>query len=270
MRYAICNETFEDWEFEKICDFASKIGYNGLEIAPFTLAKSVEEISSARRSALRRCIEKAGLETVGLHWLLTSPAGLYINHPEETVRERTIGYLKSLVHFCADLGGELLIFGSPKQRSVYPGLEKETAWKYAIEGFQACMKDAESRDVTLAIEPLAPSLTDVVTSAQEGLRMVQEVGHPNFRLHLDVYSMCSELQPIEDIIRSHAGLLAHFHANDSNLRGPGFGEVDYEPIARAIKDIGYNGYISVEVFDYKPDPETIAVKSLEFLRRFFD
>ena len=70
------------------------------------------------------------------------------------------------------------------------------------------------------------------------------------------------------MIRANAEWMVHFHANDANLRGPGFGDTDYAPIAQALKDIGYDGYVSVEVFDYKPDPETIATKSLEYLRNY--
>jgi sugar phosphate isomerase/epimerase len=269
VKYAICNETFQGWDFERTCDYIARTGYDGIEIAPFTLAKSVEDISSSRRSELRKYIERAGLETVGLHWLLAGPDGLHINHPDKSIRDETVAYLKALIHFCADLGGKLLIFGSPKQRSVHPDVSRDLAWQYTVDGFQTCMNDAADRAVTLAIEPLAPIETNFLNTAQEGVKMIQEINHPNFRLHLDVKAMSSEEQPVDTLIRANANWLAHFHANDANLRGPGFGDVDYEPIAAALKDAGYSGYLSVEVFDYKPDPETIATKSLEYLKRFF-
>ena len=86
---------------------------------------------------------------------------------------------------------------------------------------------------------------------------------------LDVKAMCSEARPIPQIIRESRGEFAYFHANDRNLKGPGFGDVDFKPIAAALKEAGYGGYVSVEVFKFEEGAETIATKSLEYLQRVF-
>ena len=100
--------------------------------------------------------------------------------------------------------------------------------------------------------------------------MVREIEHPNFKIHLDVKAMCSESQPVSDIIRSvKSEDIGHFHVNDENLYGPGMGKIDYGPIAAAIKEIGWDKWLSVEVFKYDPDPETIARESIEYLRSFW-
>jgi len=268
MKFAICNETFEGWEFGKVCDYVAGTGYDGLEIAPFTISPSVEDVSVEQRDTMRSCLENAGLEMVGLHWLLASPEGLYINHPSADIRAKTVDYLNSLIHFCADLGGKLLVFGSPKQRDLHPDIDRNTAFQYTVDGFRSAMESAAKRGVTIAFEPLAPAETNFINTASETVELIKKVDHPNFRLHLDVKAMCSESQPVDEIIRKNAEWMAHFHANDANLRGPGFGDVDYAPIAQALKDVGYDGYVSVEVFNYDPDPETIATQSLEYLKRF--
>ena len=107
---------------------------------------------------------------------------------------------------------------------------------------------------------------DFVNTAAEGVELLDRLGHPNFRLHLDVKAMSTEAEPAPDLIRRHAAHTAHFHANDPNRRGPGFGDTDFVPIFRALKESGYDGWVSVEVFDYTPDPETIARESLRYMR----
>ena len=82
--------------------------------------------------------------------------------------------------------------------------------------------------------------------------------------------MSDEPEPIPDIIRASAADMVHFHANDPNLRGPGMGSVPYEPIVKALADTGYDGWISVEVFDYTPDADTIADLSLSYLHEVFE
>jgi sugar phosphate isomerase/epimerase len=93
------------------------------------------------------------------------------------------------------------------------------------------------------------------------------VNHSNFVLHLDVKAMSSEPTPVTELIARHASRAGHFHANDANLRGPGFGETDFVPIFRSLRDAGYDRWVSVEVFDYKPDPETIARQSIEYMTK---
>lgn len=121
-RYAICNETFLDWPLAKACDAAAAAGYGGIEIAPFTLAPLATDLSAAARSEIRRTIARAGLDCVGLHWLLAKTEGFHVAHPEADVRRRTVDYLAELVRLCHDLGGRILVFGSPTQRSLLPGV----------------------------------------------------------------------------------------------------------------------------------------------------
>lgn len=269
MKFAICNEMFEEWPWERVCEVAAQVGYDGIEVAPFTLAESVNDLLPDWRARLRQQAEDAGLEVVGLHWLLVSPKGLYINHPDADVRARTAQYLADLVDFCADLGGRIMVLGSPKQRNVAEGLTFEQAWDLIKDTLGAALERAAARGVTICPEALSPQETNFINTAAEARRFVEDVAHPNLRMMLDVKAMSSEGRPIPDIIRDHGDLLAHVHANDANMRGPGFGDTDFRPIAEALRDVGYDGFISVEVFDFKPDPETIASRSLAYLKETF-
>ncbi len=266
-KYSICNETFGDWPFERVCEFSAKCGYTGVEIAPFTISNFVTDVTAKRRAELRRQAQQAGLEIVGLHWLLAKTTGFHLTSADAEVRRKTAKYLGELARFCADLGGKLLIFGSPKQRDLVPGMSKEQGMKYAAEVFRAAMPAMEKTGVTLAIEPLAPAETNFITTAADGVKLIELVDSPRCRLILDCKAMSSESTPIPELIRANRKWLVHFHANDPNLRGPGFGKLDFVPILRALREIDYRGWISVEVFDYTPGPERLARESIEYLRK---
>jgi sugar phosphate isomerase/epimerase len=246
----------------------AQLGYDGVEVAPFTLADRASEISEQRRRDLRNAALRAGVPVVGLHWLLVKPEGLYVTTPDDAVRNRTADYFVDLVRLCADLGGNLMVIGSPKQRNLLPGVTRERAMGYAKQVFEHALPEAVRCGVTMAIEPLTPRETDFINTAADGIELIQAVNHPNFRLHLDVKAMTgSETRPLPDVIRSSAKYLHHFHANDSNLLGPGMGEIDHRPIMKALKEIDYRGYVSVEVFDYRPGAENIARASLRYLNQ---
>jgi len=267
LRFAICNELFEGWPWERVCEYASSLGYEGLEVAPFTLADSAEQVSPQRRAELRRSAESRGVEVLGLHWLLVKPPGLYITHPDVSVRRRTADYFRRLVALCADLGGTVMVIGSPKQRNLIPGVSKEQAIHYAKEVFQPSLDPAAKRGVMLAFEPLGPAETDFVNTVTDAIDLVKQINHPAFRLNLDVKAMSSEPRPIADVIRSAKGYVAHVQVNDPNLLGPGMGDVKYEPIVAALREIGYDGWLSVEAFDFKAGAERIARESIDYLKR---
>ncbi|HEX5499556.1 MAG TPA: sugar phosphate isomerase/epimerase family protein [Thermomicrobiales bacterium] len=266
MKYAICNETFLDWPFDKAFAFARECGYKGVEIAPFTINPDARKISAERRGEVRRQAEAAGLDVVGLHWLLAKTEGLYLTTRDAAVRRATADYVEELGRLCRDLGGSILVFGSPLQRNLPPGVSHDEGLKYAAEVFQSAMPALEGLDVTLAIEPLGPAEGDFLLTAADGVKLVEMVGSPHCRLHLDCKAMSSEATPIPEIIRRCAPWLVHFHANDANKLGPGFGELDFVPIFETLGEIDYRGWVSVEVFDYSPGVERLARESIEYMQ----
>jgi sugar phosphate isomerase/epimerase len=266
MRYAICNETFESWDHARVCRFVAGLGYTGLEVAPFTLAPRITDVPADRRQALRRQAEDCGLRIIGLHWLLAKTEGLHVTSPDEAVRRRTADYLVELARCCRDLGGDLMVFGSPAQRRVPAGATRAQAADFAVDTFRRAAPGIADFGVKLCLEPLAPPEADFINTCAQAVEILERIDHPNFILHLDVKAMSSEVMPVPELIRRHAARTGHFHANDPNKRGPGFGEVDFVPIFRVLIESGYRGWVSVEVFDYSPDPETIARESLRYMR----
>lgn len=265
-RFCVCNELFGDWPMEKAVTLAAECGYRGIEIAPFTIDPDVRRIGQPARQNVRRQTEQAGLTVVGLHWLLAKTTGFHLTSPDAEMRRRTADYLGDLACCCADMGGRLLIFGSPKQRNLLPGVTKADAMRYAAEVIQRAIPVLEKTAVTLALEPLSPRTTDFLTTAAEAAALAKQVASPRCRLHLDCLAMSTERQPIPALLRQHRDLV-HFHANDANQQGPGFGKLDFVPILRALKEIEYQGWISVEVFDYSPGRERLARESIAYLRK---
>lgn len=266
MRYAICNELFEGWDYRRVVEFVAATGYDGLEIAPFTFGETVEAITAEQRREIRRIAADRGIALTGLHWLLVKPEGLHLLHPDEPVRQRTVDHLRRLIDFCADIGGEVMVFGSPNQRSVPPGVDPAEGWRRGRDGFAACGPAAAARGVTLCLEALPADLTNFLTTNAEVIEMVRAVDHPHVRMMVDVKSMCAESIPIPENIRACRGWFRHVHANDANLQGPGFGAVDFRPILQTLKDVDYQGFVSVEVFDFTPGPEETARRSLQYLK----
>ena len=269
MKFAICNEIFQGWKLEETFAHAAKTGYDAVEIAPFTVAKSVTDISAKERRRIRDAAMGAGIAISGIHWVLAQTEGLHLTHPDASVREKTSGYLCDLVDFCADLGGRIMVFGSPKQRNIQNGVTPRDAWVSATAVFREPVVRAGNRAVTICLEPLSSAETNFINTAAEAIQFVQQFDSPHFKILLDVKAMCAESKPIPQIIRDSWPHFAYFHANDKNLKGPGFGNIDFKPIAAALKEVGYDGCVSVEVFNFDEGPETIATKSLEYLKRIF-
>ena len=267
MKFGICNETFQDWPFEKAFAMARECGYTGIEFAPFTMDKNACDITAEMRATARRQAENEGLEVIGLHWLLAFTEGYYLTSPDADVRTKTARYLAELARLCRDLGGDILVLGSPVQRNLLEGVSHERAMEYAADVLRQATPAFDDHGVTLAVEPLGPQEGDFLLTAASGIELVKMVDSPRVRLHLDVKAMSSESTPIDEIIRRSAEYVVHFHANDANKRGPGMGEIDFIPILQALRDVDYQGWVSVEVFDYTPGVESLARDSIEYLKR---
>ena len=267
MNFAICNETFQDWPFDKAFAFARELGYTGIEIAPFTIENSAFDITPQRRAQVQQQAEAAGLEVVGLHWLLAQTEGFYLTSPDASVREKTSDYFCELAQLCCDLGGSMMVLGSPVQRNLLPGVSHDEAMKYAADVIQGAVARMDQCGVTLAVEPLGPAEGDFLNTAAQAIELIKKIDSPRVQLHLDVKAMSSEPTPIGDIIRQGAPYLAHFHANDPNRRGPGMGDVDFVPIFQTLRDIKYRGWVSVEVFDYEPGIEKLAGDSMRYMQQ---
>lgn len=267
MKYAICNELYGDWPFEKAFAHAAALGYTGVEVAPFTINTNAFDISPGQRQQVLGIAEANGLEVVGLHWLLAKTEGYHLTHTDPNVRRQTGEYLCELTRLCRDLGGKIMVFGSPPQRNLAEGVTNQQGFDRAVEVFQSVAPTLEQCGVTFALEPLGPEEGNFMLTADSAIAIAVAVNSPNVKLHLDVKAMSTEAKPIPDIIRDSRDWLVHFHANDPNRRGPGMGEVDFVPIFEALDEINYDGWVSVEVFDYEPGVDSLAGDSIRYMQQ---
>lgn len=266
MKLAICNETFGDMPLANALSMARQAGYTGWEVAPFTLFENIDEFSKADRKAYRQQVEDAGLTIIGLHWLLAKTEGFHLTTTDDQVRARTRDYFLKLIELCGDLGGELMVLGSPVQRNFPEEQGEASAMEMAADCLSGVTDELDSKNVVLALEALGPEEGNFLNTADRAEELSQMISHPKVGLHLDVKAMSADPTPTTDVIRKHAHHTFHFHANDPNRRGPGMGDVDFVPIYEALRDSHYDRWVSVEVFDYSPGPEALVCQSADNLR----
>jgi sugar phosphate isomerase/epimerase len=232
MKFAMCNEFCEGWTIDEVFRLAAEAGYEGVEIAPFTMAESVTQISLAERRRIRESAKDHGVAIAGLHWLLASPKGLSTNGRDAALCKRTADYFKELIRFCADLGGTAMTIGSPKARDIVPGQTREETWKRTVEFYREVSPAAWECGVMLGMEPLGRQDTNFLNTKDEVVRLIEEVNLPNYQLTLDCKAMADEGKPLPQIIEEAAEYLVHFHANDDNRSYPGTGSLDFASILR--------------------------------------
>lgn len=273
MKLALCNEVLQPLQFAEQCALARKLGYDGLEVAPFTLAEDPTRITDAQAMQFERIAQDNGLRIFGLHWLLVAPAGLSIVSADKAVRDRTVAVMHRLVELCALMGGHYLVHGSPKQRSVPPGTTREAALERARDCFAKVATAARDRGITYCIEPLATRETDLINTVAEAAAIVEAVGSPGLKTMIDCSAAGqSEAQPVDSLMAQWmpTGHIAHVQVNDPNRRGPGQGEMRFAPILRTLlrmQALGhYQGIVAVEPFDYVPDGPGCAALSIGYLK----
>ena len=146
--------------FERQCAFARDVGYDGIEIAPFTLTDDPTRLPASSPARWRRAAADAGIAITSLHYLLRAPAGLSITAADADQRRRTVDVMRALCALAAELGAHVLVHGSPDQRVLAPGDEDEGR-KRGIDCFAAMAEAASQAGVVYCIEPLARNQTAI-------------------------------------------------------------------------------------------------------------
>lgn len=268
-KYAMCNESMRDLPWAKQCQIVGEAGYSGIEIAAFTLVhQSVNELEAYQRKAIVSDMKAAGLECVGLHWLLAPPPkGLHFTTPDDEIRAKTISYLNDLIDFCGDLGGSVMIFGSPNQRNAM-GISIDEAKKYFADGLAQVADHAQSRDVKILIEPLDKSQTDVVNTLAEAEEIYKQIDHPAIQTMFDFHNTPDETEPFDVLVKKYYPHIYHVHVQEMDGKHLGQGDAaeTFVKTFQLLKDLKYDKWISLEVFDFEQGGEIIANESMNVLK----
>lgn len=266
MRISLCNEVIAELPFARQAQLAAALGYDGLEVAPFTLdAEAPHLLPASRRAELRRVAQEEGAPITSLHWLLVAPAGLSITAADPALRARTLDVVERLIGLAADLGATLLVHGSPRQRH----LGEDGDAQRAEEAMAKAGAWAAAHGLTYCLEPLDAGQTNWARTVAEAVEIVRRVASPGLATMLDVSAAGNgETEPAAELLRRFVptGLIAHVHLNDRNRRGPGQGTDRFAPVFAALRETGYAGFCAVEPFDYHPDGPTSAARAIGYLR----
>jgi sugar phosphate isomerase/epimerase len=267
-RYAICNETFEGSSFLEGCRLARAAGYTGLELAPGTMGSEPSVLSASQRKEYRNILLGEGLRYAGMHLLVSVPAGMHLTTNDTSLRNRSWDFLRRLVDVAGDLAnGELspMALGSGKQRSAVDGVPVEDATQRLRDGLAALSQPAGDRKVEILLEPLAPAFSNVVNTVAAASAIVRSIGSPAIRTMFDTHNTVAETDPHDQVIRRFASDIRHVHLNEMDGRHPGTGAYDFGRVLRTLSSIGYRGWVSIEVFQFKPSGERIAYDTMAYL-----
>jgi sugar phosphate isomerase/epimerase len=263
----MCNEAFEQTPFAEVCRTLRTIGYEGIEIAPFTLAPDPVDITPAQRAEYAGIMRSEGLTFVGLHWLMVSPKGLHVTTPDEALRTRSWQHIRNLIDLCADLGPNgVMIFGSPMQRSTTGGLTVEQATRNYIDGLKSVAPQAQDRGVTVLVEALPKAQSDVLLTLDEAAAIVAEINSPAIQTMFDTNNAVDEAEPHTALLEKYFNIIKHVHVNETDGRYPGTADYDFGAVLKKLQALNYKGWVSLEVFDFKPSAQQIAESSYNYLK----
>ncbi len=248
-------------------------GFDGVEFPIFR----PEGFPAAR---IRRALADEGLECTACG---ATPAGLSLLSEDAAVRANAAGYLRSCASALAEAGGH--VFAGPFYSPVgyLPGRRRnDDEWRRAVEGYRELAPALNACNVTLALEPLNRLETYFLNTAADAARLVDDVADPRIGVLYDTFHANIEEKDVPAGCRTLGRRLVHAHASENDRGTPGTGHVNWPEHLRALRDIGYDGWLTIESFgstvkeiaaaaaiwrDLAPFPEEIAFEGLAFLKR---
>jgi D-psicose/D-tagatose/L-ribulose 3-epimerase len=247
-------------------EFISSLNCNGVELAPSAIWSEPIDSSKQDRDNLKKEIKSNNLNFLGFHSLLYSKPELKL-FENSFLRKETKNYLFDLINLCSDLEGKNLVYGSPKSRELC-GKKYDDCKKQSIDDFYEIAEYAKKKGIFFCLEPLSKKETDFITSLEEGGEIVETVNHSNFKLHLDTKVLFDSMDKIEPKIERYKNIITHVHVGDENLLEPGIvNKKEHPEIGKSLRDINYEGYITLEMRRNTADIKGSIKRGVEFIRK---
>lgn len=182
-----------------------------------------------------------------------------LTHDDPQIRRQSLGYIERALTICERLGARLLVgpaYSAVGKRRRIPDAQRRREWDLAVEGLTTAGRMAADHGVTLAIEPLNRFETDLINTTEQVKRLITEIDLPSVRIHLDTFHMHIEEKNVYDAIMLAGSDLVYVDASESDRGTPGSGQVLWDEVSRALRDIQYSGDCVIESFT--PDCVEIA------------
>ena len=272
MKYAVCNELFGKMELSKAAEVCKKAGYEGIEIAPFTVFGSFShaDVKTGIQN-IKQALTANDLAFAGFHWLLVDKRPdaepMSLVSPEEALRNAALSRLKLLLSAAGELGGGVLVLGSPKQRNTAAGQSVSEATIMLRDCLLSLGDYAVSCNSTLLLEALDHSQCDVINTLAQAGELVNIIASPGISSMFDFHNCADETESWEELIRRYAPIIKHVHINEWDGGPPGCGSSDYIPAFKMLKEIDFNGWISMEIFSEPVNPAAVVADALAFMKK---
>jgi D-psicose/D-tagatose/L-ribulose 3-epimerase len=247
MNIAISNLAWQPPDDDQVFALLKEKEVTRVELAPSKYFSDIPHATDQHIGVLRDQLRDAGLQVVGFQSLL-------FGHPElklfgdKSVSVQALDYLEAVAKMCRKLGGETMVFGSPKNRAVPPEMDREQSWKAAVDFFWDLGRRCADLGVKTCIEacPVAYGC-NFVTKTEKAARLVKAVDSPGFGLNLDLAAMALNGEDITATINEYADLICHFHISEPEIRPLNPENTNHRIAADALRAVGYQGTVSIEM-----------------------
>lgn len=268
MNIAISNLAWQPADDEAVFSLLKQHGVDRVELAPTKYFPEIKQAAPDQIKTVKGKFDAAGLSVVGFQALLFGQPDMKVFADRE-VTERTTDYLNTLAKLCSDLGGTVMVFGSPKNRQVPPEMTKDDAWRAAVDFFWKAGRRCHEHGVSLLIEPNPAQYNcNFVNNVEQAARLVREVDTPGFGLHLDLGAMTLNGEDVNDVIADVADIIGHFHVSEPEIKPIKPDNPNHKLAAAALREIGYKGTVSIEMLPPPNGLDQIA-EVLDFVTKTY-
>ncbi|PDO11051.1 MAG: sugar phosphate isomerase [Candidatus Reconcilbacillus cellulovorans] len=253
------------YPLEEVIRRLSAMGYDGIEIGCASPHAWPDYLSPQRRLEIKRLLADHGLKVAAMLPAPGGGPGVNPSSPLKEERQFTIHHYKEVIRLAHEWECPTVIWVAGW---VVFGTSQQDAWNYSLQGLTECARYARELGVTLVVEP-TPADSNLVETADDALLLAEQAGETNVKVMFDTFHAFYRNEVPSDYVYRMKDKLHHIHLSDVDRLPPGRGNGNFTAVLQALKEIGYKGYLSMEVGFHtrKADPDWYAAESIRYLKR---